>query len=157
VTRRLGPVPAGQAGPPPPRNQRPLAAGGFVVNGRHLSFGADPATEMWAGGQLINLGTYNAVPSRRVRVVLDYGRDRSYGHVIEAEIRELLTHVPMWDGKPGVLRASRTLNADQFFVHAPMTHLSPGTEYHYRFRYTDGRGQPVTAPSRTSGARTARR
>jgi hypothetical protein len=63
-------------------------AGGFVVNGRHLSFGADPATELWAGGQLINLNTYNAVPSRTVRVVVDYGRDRSYGHVAEAEIRE---------------------------------------------------------------------
>src|ERR1700722_11914675 len=27
-------------------------AGGFVVNGRHLSFGEDPPTQMWAGGQL---------------------------------------------------------------------------------------------------------
>jgi hypothetical protein len=27
--------------------------------------------------------------------------------VVEAEIRELLTHVPVWHGKPGVLTASR--------------------------------------------------
>jgi Calcineurin-like phosphoesterase len=120
-------------------------AGGFVVNGRHLSFGPDPTTEMRAGGQLFNLTTYNAIPPRSVRVVLDYGRDRSYGSVVEAEIRELLTHVPVWDGKPGVLRASRTLNADQFFVHARMTGLHPGTEYHYRFRYTAGREVGVTA------------
>jgi hypothetical protein len=119
-------------------------AGGFVVNGRHLSFGADPATEMWAGGQLINLNAYNALPPRSVRVFLDYGRDRSYGHVAEAEIRELLTHVPVWDGKPGVLRASRTLNADQFFVHAKMANLYPGTQYHYRFRYTAGHETGVT-------------
>jgi hypothetical protein len=119
-------------------------AGGFVVNGRHLSFGNDPATEMRVGGQLFNLSTYNVVPPRSVRVFVDYGRDRSYGHTVDAEIRELLTHVPVWDGKPGVLRASRTLNADQFFVHARMTDLSPGTQYHYRFRYTSGREVGVT-------------
>ncbi len=119
-------------------------AGGFVVNGRHLSFGEDPATEMRVGGQLFNVSQYNAVPPRSVRVFLDYGQDRSYGAVAEAEIRELITHVPVWDGKPGDLRASRTLNADQFFVHARLTGLSPGTQYHYRFRYTHGREVGVT-------------
>jgi hypothetical protein len=114
-------------------------AGGFVVNGRHLSFGDDPRTEMWAGGQLFNVHIYNAVPPRSIRVWVDYGRDRFYGYTVEAEIRELLTHVPIWDGKPGVLRASRTLNADQFFVHARMARLEPGTQYHYRFRYASGR------------------
>jgi hypothetical protein len=114
-------------------------AGGFLVNGRHLSFGDDPRTEMWAGGQLFNVHAYNAVPPRSIRVWLDYGTDRFYGRTVEAEIRELLTHVPIWDGKPGVLRASRTLNADQFFVHAHMAGLAPGTQYHYRFRYASGR------------------
>jgi hypothetical protein len=113
-------------------------AGGFVVNGRHLSFGDDPATQMWVGGQLFNLNHYNAVPPRSVRVWVDYGRDASYGHTVEAEIRELLTHVPVWDGKPGDLRAARTLNADQFFVHGHMTRLRPGTQYHYRIRYAAG-------------------
>jgi len=120
-------------------------AGGFLVNGRHLSFGDDPTTEMWAGGQLFNINEYNAVPPRSVRVWVDYGRDRFYGHTVEAEIRELLTHVPVWDGKPGVLKASRTLNADQFFVHARMTHLHPGTQYHYRFRYAAGQEIGTTA------------
>src|ERR1700727_1163874 len=113
-------------------------AGGFLVNGRHLSFGDDPSRQMWVGGQLFNLNKYNAVPPRSVKVWLEYGRDRSYGRTVEAEIRELLTHVPVWDGKPGVLRASRTLNADQFFVHARMAGLRPGTQYHYRFRYASG-------------------
>ncbi|MGD0556157.1 MAG: metallophosphoesterase family protein [Streptosporangiaceae bacterium] len=120
-------------------------AGGFVVNGRHLSFGDDPARQMWVGAQLINLNTYNAVPPRSLRIWLDYGRDRGYGHTVEAEIRELLTHVPVWDGKPGVLKASRTLNADQFFVHARLDGLAPGTQYHYRFRYTAGGEKGATA------------
>jgi len=119
-------------------------AGGFVVNGRHLSFGDDPRTQMSVGGQLFNLNVYNAVPPRSVRVWLEYGRDRSYGHRVEAEIRELLTHVPVWDGKPGVLKASRTLNADQFFVHARLCGLRPGTQYHYRFRYACGVEQGAT-------------
>jgi hypothetical protein len=120
-------------------------AGGFLVNGRHLSFGEDPTREMWAGGQLFNIHHYNAVPPRSVKVWVDYGRDRFYGHTVEAEIRELLTHVPVWDGKRGPLRASRTLNADQFFVHARMTHLHPGTQYHYRFRYAAGHEIGTTA------------
>jgi hypothetical protein len=120
-------------------------AGGFLVNGRHLSFGDDPCTEMRVGGQLFNLNTYNAVPPGSVRVWLEYGADRSYGQRAEAEIRELLTHVPVWDGKPGVLKASRTLNADQFFVHARLSGLRPGTQYHYRFRYACGQEQGATA------------
>jgi hypothetical protein len=119
-------------------------AGGFLVNGRHLSFGDDPSRQMWVGGQLFNLNKYNAVPPRSVKVWLEYGRDRSYGRTVEAEIRELLTHVPVWDGKPGVLKASRTLNADQFFVHALMSDLEPGSEYHYRFRYASGRETGAT-------------
>lgn len=67
---------------------------------------------MWAGGQLFNLHKYNAVPPRSVRVWLQYGRDRSYGHTVEAEIRELLTHVPVWDGKPRVQPAVRPQHAD---------------------------------------------
>jgi hypothetical protein len=120
-------------------------AGGFVVNGRHLSFGDDPTTQMWVGGQLFNITRYNAVPPRSVRVWVDYGTDSFYGCTVEAEIRELLTHVPVWDGKPGALRASRTLNADQFFVHARKAGLSPGTQYHYRFRYASGSEIGVTA------------
>jgi hypothetical protein len=120
-------------------------ADGFLVNGRHLSYGDDPRTQMWVGGQLFNLNKYNAVPPGSVRVWLEYGTGGSYGHAVEAEIRELLTHVPVWDGKPGVLRASRTLNADQFFVHAHLTGLSPGTEYNYRFRYATRRESGATS------------
>ena len=106
---------------------------------------------MSVGGQLFNLNRYNAVPPRSVRVWLEYGRDGSYGRAIEAEIRELLTHVPVWDGKPGVLKASRTLNADQFFVHAHLSDLEPGSEYHYRFRYASGREAGATPDATFTG------
>ena len=119
-------------------------AGGFLVNGRHLSFGDDPCTQVRVGGQLISLTTYNAVPPRSVRAWVEYGTDRSYGQRAQAEIRELLTHVPVWDGRPGVLRAARTLNADQFFVHARLAGLRAGTQYHYRFCYAAGREQGAT-------------
>jgi hypothetical protein len=113
-------------------------AGGFVVNGRHLSFGPNPRRQMWVAGQLFNLNTYNAVPSG-IRVEVEYGHDADYGHAAAAEIRELITHVPVWNGVPaGPITASTTdlLNADQFYVHALLDGLEPGQTYHYRFTYT---------------------
>jgi hypothetical protein len=121
----------------------PLAAAGtiadgFVVNGRHLSFGADPERSMWVAGQLFNLNTYNAVPPSGITVAVEYGHDASYGHRVTAELRELITHVPVWNGvATGPVTASATdlLNADQFYVHAHLEGLEPGETYHYRFAY----------------------
>jgi Calcineurin-like phosphoesterase len=113
-------------------------ADGFVVNGRHLSFGADPERSMWVAGQLFNLNTYNAVPPSGITVVVEYGHDASYGHRVSAELRELITHVPVWNGvATGPVTASTTdlLNADQFYVHAHLDCLEPGETYHYRFAY----------------------
>ena len=115
-------------------------AGGFVVNGRHLAFGPDPRRHMWVAGQLFNLNTYNAVPSG-IKVEVEYSCDASYGHVVPAEIRELITHVPVWNGVvTGPITASATdlLNADQFYVHALLDDLEPGQTYHYRFVYSKG-------------------
>jgi hypothetical protein len=131
-------------------------ADGFVVNGRHLSFGQDPERQMWVAGQLFNLNTYNAVPSG-ITVTVEYGHDASYGRVVPAELRELITHVPVWNGVPtGPVTASTTdlLGADQFYVHALLDGLQPGQTYHYRFVYAKGgeRGRTpdatfTTAPS----------
>jgi hypothetical protein len=112
-------------------------AGGFVVNGRHLSFGRDPQREMWVAGQLFDLNQYNAVPSG-IKLAVEYGHDRTYGRVVQAELRELITHVPVWNGvNTGPVTASTTdlLNADQFYVHALLDDLEPGQTYHYRFTY----------------------
>ncbi|WP_194911569.1 metallophosphoesterase [Catenulispora rubra] len=114
-------------------------AGGFVVNGRHLSFGPDPKRQMWVAGQLFNLNTYNAVPSG-IKVEVEYGHEAgAYGHTVAAEIRQLVTHVPVWNGVPtGPVTASLNdlLRADQFYVHALIDCLEPGRTYHYRFVYT---------------------
>ena len=127
-------------------------AGDFLVNGRHLSFGDDPTREMWVAGQLVNPNNSNERPPREIKVWVEYGHDRSYGHRVDAEIRELVTHVPVWDGKPGKLAAARTLNADQFYVHAQLRGLTPGRGYHYRFRYQVGRYVGTTADATFSTA-----
>jgi Calcineurin-like phosphoesterase len=116
-------------------------ADGFVVNGRHLAFGVDPQREMWVAGQLFNLNHYNAVPSG-FKVSVEYGTDRGYGFRMPAELRELITHVPVWNGVPtGPVTASLTdvLRANQFYVHAELRDLRPGETYHYRFVYTAGK------------------
>jgi hypothetical protein len=123
-------------------------ADGFVVNGRHLSFGPDPETQMWVAGQLLNLETYNAVPSG-IKVAVEYGADASYGQTVTAELRQLITHVPIWDGVPaGSVYAASFLNADQFYVHALLDGLQPGQSYHYRFVYAKG-GQRGYTPDAT--------
>lgn len=135
------------------RPGRPVG-GGFVVNGRHLSFGEDPCRQLWVAGQVVNVHRYNAIPPASLRVWVQYGTDGGYGRRSEAEIRELLTHVPVWDGRPGIIRAARTLNADQFFAHAHLGDLEPGHEYHYRFVYRIGNrtGHTADASFRTAPA-----
>lgn len=121
-------------------------AGGFVVNGRHLAFGPDPRRQMWVAGQLFNLNTYSAIPSG-IKVDVEYGHDGSYGRVVRAEIRELITHVPVWNGVVrGPISASTTdlPNADQFYVHALLDDLEPGENYHYRFSYCHGNERGYT-------------
>jgi len=125
-------------------------ADGFVVNGRHLAFGPNPEHEIWVAGQLFNLNTYNAVPSG-IRAYVEYGYDEYYGALVEAELRELITHVPVWNGvATGLITASTTdlLNADQFYVHALIGGLEPGQTYHYRFVYARG-GQRGFTPDAT--------
>jgi len=126
-------------------------AGGFVVNGRHLSFGPNPERQMWVAGQLFNLNAYNAVPSG-IKVQVEYGQDQAYGSVATAELRELITHVPVWNGvASGPVTASATdlLNADQFYVHALLDDLAPGETYHYRFVYFTSGGKRGYTPDAT--------
>jgi hypothetical protein len=105
---------------------------------------------MWVAGQLFNLNTYNAVLSG-IKVTVQYGTDKSYGAQVVAEIRQLVTHVPVWNGAAtGPVTASTTdlLNADQYYVHALLNELKPGGLYHYRFVYSAG-GQTGLTPDAT--------
>ena len=106
------------------------------ILGRHLSFGADPTSQMAVAAEL------TAKPVGKVLV--DVGTDTHYGRTIEAEIRELVSMVPQQDGS---IRA-----ADQFFVHALADGLAPGGTFHYRIRLDDGTttadAQFTTAPRR---------
>jgi hypothetical protein len=116
--------PGPAAGPPP-----------LALSGRHLSFGADPTRQMAVAGELVGRPTGP--------VLLDLGLDLRYGATVEAEVRELVSQVPQADGS---IRA-----ADQFFVHGLAEQLSPGTEYHYRFRLPGG-GVTPDAVFRTAPA-----
>jgi hypothetical protein len=124
-------------------------AGGFVINGRHLAFGADPRHQMAVAGQLFNLNTYNAVPSG-IAVSVQYGTDPSYGAVAPVELRELVTHVPVWNGVPsGPVTASTTdlLGASQFYAHALLVRLLGGAadRLHTR-RHLHHRAGPDAGP-----------
>ncbi|MFF1705181.1 purple acid phosphatase family protein [Streptomyces sp. NPDC058252] len=88
---------------------------GSVVTpfGRHLAFGADPRTQMRISWQVPF-----AVRKPYVRVGLTpWGLSRK----IEAEVRDL--HTP---GVPG-----QRLALDQYYLHAALDGLRPGTTYYY--------------------------
>ncbi|GAA4777210.1 metallophosphoesterase [Actinomycetospora chlora] len=99
-------------------SQAPVA-----VVGRHLAFGADPQRQMAFGGEL------TAAPPPGALVV-DLGRDGSFGTTLPVEVRRLVSQVPQADGS---IRGS-----EQFFVHARADGLAPGERYRYRFRLPDG-------------------
>lgn len=98
----------------------------LAVVGRHLSFGVDPTTTMAIAGELTGKPTG--------KVLIDLGTGPDYGHIVEAEVRELVSLVPQQDGS--------IRGADQFFLHALATGLRAGSVYHYRFRLPDGSTTP---------------
>ncbi|WP_097269337.1 purple acid phosphatase family protein [Streptomyces sp. TLI_55] len=90
------------------------APGSAVVPfGRHLAFGADPRTQMRISWQVPA-----AVRKPYVRIG---ARPDDLGRKIEAEVRDLHT--------PGVTGVRPTL--DQYYVHAALDDLLPGTTYYY--------------------------
>lgn len=119
------------------------APGAFLV-GRRLSFGADATRQMRVSGEL--LGPF----PRGARLSLDYGTSPAYGSVVPVDVRNLITQLPMGSGVAA---------GQQFYAHAALDDLDPGTTYHWRFRYTDASGEAATpdqtftmAPARTGVA-----
>ncbi|MBO1336328.1 metallophosphoesterase family protein [Streptomyces sp. VRA16 Mangrove soil] len=97
--------------------------------GRHLAFGADPMTQMRVAWQVPL-----AVGKPYVRIGL---RPDDLGRKIPAETRAL--HTP---GVSGV-----RLALDQFYVHAALDRLTPGTTYYYGVGHE---GFDPAAPARRS-------
>ncbi len=102
---------------------RAYAIPGVTVAGRRLSFGNDPRTQMRLAGELTGAPPAGAV-------VADLGLSKAYGTAVPVEVRRLLSQIPTVG--PVVT------GAEQFFVHAELMGLAPGTTYHYRFRLPDG-------------------
>ncbi|MCW2918896.1 MAG: phosphoesterase [Actinomycetia bacterium] len=99
------------------------AAAATPITGRWLAMGADPSRQMRVSWQVAA-----AVARPRVRL----GTDTGYGKVIEAETRPLRTVMP--DGS----------TREQFYVHASLDGLSPGTTYHYRVEHDGLEGADAT-------------
>ncbi|MFJ8086000.1 purple acid phosphatase family protein [Streptomyces sp. NPDC096205] len=107
--------PAGTvATPTRPATTAAAAPGAALVPfGRHLALGADPRTQMRISWQVPA-----AVRKPYVRIG---ARPDALGPRIEAELRHL--HTPaMGDVRPEV---------EQYYVHAALDHLLPGTTYYY--------------------------
>ncbi|WAZ24296.1 metallophosphoesterase family protein [Streptomyces cinnabarinus] len=100
--------------------------------GRHLAFGADPRTQMRISWQVPA-----AVKKPYVRIG---ARPDELGRKVEAEIRDL--HTP---GVEGV-----RLALEQYYVHAALDDLLPGTTYYYGVGH-DG-FDPASAPHRATVA-----
>ncbi|KUJ64735.1 phosphoesterase [Streptomyces albus subsp. albus] len=106
---------AERPGSPTPHTPSAGAVGGKLVVpfGRHLAFGADPRSQMRISWQVPL-----AVRKPFVRVGL---KPWELSRRIEAEVRHLHTP-PLSDQVPGV---------DQFYPHAALDGLRPGTTYYY--------------------------
>jgi hypothetical protein len=106
------------------------AAAATPITGRWLAMGADPSRQMRVSWQVAA-----AVARPRVRV----GTDTGYGKVVEAELTPLRTRLP-----DGSVR-------DQFYAHAALDDLSPGTAYHYRVEHDGLEGADATLRTAPGG------
>jgi len=110
-------APSALAAPVVPASRRATALvdGSFVAPfGRHLAYGADPRTQMAVSWQVPF-----AVRRPYIRIGLE---PWALGERIGAEVRHLAT--------PG-LDDGRIAAAEQFYLHARLERLHPGTTYHY--------------------------
>lgn len=117
-----------------PSKSFPPGSQGLRFAGRHLSFGPDPSTQMWAAVQTSGLP--------RGPIVLEYGTDQGFGATTDVMVRNLVTQFPETGGS--------IYTAQQYYLHGLITGLRPGTSYPYRFRLADGTVTPTatltTAP-----------
>jgi hypothetical protein len=107
-----------------PSSRSTSGGSGLTVGGRHVTFGADAATQLRFAGQL------SRRPDANVTVYLDHGPTPALGATVRAQVRNLLSQVPQTDG--GILAA------EQFYVHAGVDGLPAAGRHFYRWRTSDG-------------------
>ena len=91
----------------------------LAVRNRRVGYGADAASQLRLVAQVSrNPG--------RAKVFLDHGPTPDLGTTIEAEIRNLMTQIPISTG--GILAT------EQFYAHAPLDNLPGHTPHYYRWR-----------------------
>ena len=104
----------------------------LAVGGRHVAFGNDAASQLRFSAQLSrNPGV--------ARVFLDHGPTPALGATTVAEVRNLVSQVPISSG--GIL------GAEQFYVHAAVNGLPPHLPHFYRWRTADGRTTDIRSAS----------
>ena len=107
-----------------PFGSRAYAQGApLAVANRRVGYGAQASSQLRLSAQL------SRNPGRG-RVFLDHGPTSALGATLEAEVRNLVTQIPISDG--GVLAA------EQFYVHAPIYGLPASATHFYRWRTEDG-------------------
>jgi hypothetical protein len=95
----------------------------LAVANRRVGYGADACSQLRFAAQLSrNLGS--------TKIFVDHGPTPALGATLEAEVRNLVTQIPVSGG--GVL------GAEQFYVHAPVDGLPGRTPQFYRWRTEDG-------------------
>ncbi|MGJ0119544.1 metallophosphoesterase [Williamsia sp. MIQD14] len=108
----------------------------LAVGGRHVSFGSDAASQLRFSAQLSrNPGA--------TKVFLDHGPTPALGATTVAEVRNLVSQVPISSG--GIL------GAEQFYVHAPVDGLPSRIPHFYRWRTADGRTTDVRSAAPALG------
>jgi hypothetical protein len=95
----------------------------LAVANRRVGYGADASSQLRFAAQLSrNPGS--------TKIFVDHGPTPALGTTLEAEVRNLVTQIPVSGG--GVWAA------EQFYVHAPVDGLPGRTPQFYRWRTEDG-------------------
>jgi len=112
----------------------------LAVRNRRVGYGSDAASQLRLAAQVSrNPG--------RAKVFLDHGPTPELGATVEAEIRNLVTQIPISTGG--------MLGTEQFYAHAPVDNLPGRTPHFYRWR-TEGYTSDVrSASTAMSGMRNA--
>jgi hypothetical protein len=107
-------------------NYSPLSGGSVVPFGRHISFGANPGTQMNIAWQVAS-----PVSSPFVRIGTN---PFDFGEAIRADLRTVTTPwadiTDFVDSVPPAQAAAKAPE-EQYYAHAAVTGLRPGTTYYY--------------------------